>query len=242
MLEQEEIGGTVLHYPRKKLVLTSPVDLPLYGRLKVSEISKEELLGIWKDIIHRFSLNILTQHKVDSIERHEGVFAVRAKGNTFMASTVLLAIGRRGSPRKLGVPGEDLPKVMYRLIEAATYKQRNILVVGGGDSAIEAAVGLAEQRGNRVTISYRKDEFVRLKEKNETRVREFMRSGKVKTIFNSRVVEIRPDNAIVQEGEKIMHNLQNDFVFVFAGGELPTELLKRAGVKLRSSEVEAAAA
>lgn len=242
VLEQEEIGGTVLHYPRQKLVLTSPVELPLYGKLKISEISKEELLAIWKDIIGRFSLNILTHHKVESIESSNGTFIVRANGATFISGRVLLAIGRRGSPRKLGVPGEDLPKVMYRLIEAETYKQKHILVVGGGDSAIEAAVGLASQRGNRVTISYRKDDFVRLKEKNEDRIQEFMKSGKIKTIFNSSVVEIKPEAVFVQEGNKIIHNLQNDYVFVFAGGELPTELLKRIGVKLRTSEVEAEAA
>lgn len=242
VLEQDEIGGTVLHYPRKKLVLTSPVELPLYGKLKVSEISKEELLGIWKDIIGRFSVNILTQHKVEMVDQMNGAFTVKAKGTTFLAGTVLLAIGRRGSPRKLGVPGEELPKVMYRLIEAETYTQKHILVVGGGDSAIEAAVGLANQRGNIVTISYRKDDFVRLKEKNEIRIREVINSGRVKTIFSSIVVEIKPDAVFVQEGDKIIHNLQNDYVFVFAGGELPTELLKRAGVKLRANEVKSEAA
>ena len=241
VLEQDEVGGTVLHYPRKKLVLTSPVELPLYGKLKVSEISKEELLAIWKDIIGRFSINILTQHKVELVDCLNGTFSVKAKGTPFLTSAVLLAIGRRGSPRKLGVPGEELPKVMYRLIEAETYNQKHMLVVGGGDSAIEAAVGLASQRGNTVTISYRKDDFVRLKEKNEARIREFMKSGKIKTIFNSSVVEIKPDVVFVQEGDKIIHNIQNDCVFVFAGGELPTELLKRAGVKLRTDEVKSAA-
>jgi thioredoxin reductase len=155
---------------------------------------------------------------------------------------VLLAMGRRGSPRKLGVAGEHFAKVAYRLIEAESYQQKQILVVGGGDSAIEAAVGLASQKGNVVTISYRKEDFVRLKEKNEKRVHELMQSGKIRTIFNSQVVEIKADTVVLQEGEKISHNLQNDFVFIFAGGELPTELLTRAGIKLRTSEVEAAAA
>ena len=242
VLEQDEMGGTVLHYPRKKLVLTSPVELPLYGKLKVSEISKEELLTIWKDIRDRFALNIQTHHKVESIGRTNGGFSVVAKGTAFSSGAVLLAMGRRGSPRKLGVPGENLPKVMYRLIEAETYKQKHLLVVGGGDSAIEAAMGLAEQQGNKVTISYRKDDFVRLKEKNETRVRELIKSGRIKTVFNSNVVEIKPESAFVQEGDKIIHNLQNDYVFVFAGGELPTELLKRTGIKLRTTEAEAKAA
>ncbi len=242
VLEQDEIGGSVLHYPRQKLVLTAPVDLPLYGRLKVSEISKEELLGIWKDIISRFKLDIRTHHKVDSVDQHQGMFAVNSQGETFMASSVLLAIGRRGSPRKLGVPGENLTKVMYRLIEAETYKRKHILVVGGGDSAVEAAIGLADQQGNTVTLSYRREDFVRLKEKNEKRVREVMRSGRIKAIFNSNVLDIKPNAIVIQETDKILHNLQNDFVFVFAGGELPTEMLKRIGVKLRPSEVEVMAA
>lgn len=242
VLEQDEIGGTILHYPRQKLVLTAPVELPLYGKLKASEISKEKLLTVWTDIVGRFKLNIRTHHKVESIDATDHGFAVNAKGETFVAPFVLLAIGRRGSPRKLGVPGEHLPKVMYRLIEAESYNNKNVLVVGGGDSAVEAAVGLASQKGNTVTISYRREEFVRLKEKNEKRVKELLEANKLRTVFNSQVTEIRPDNVLIHEGEKITHNLPNDFVFVFAGGELPTELLKRTGVRLRTSEVKVKAA
>lgn len=241
VLEQDDIGGTVLHYPRQKLVLTAPVDLPLYGRLKVSEISKEELLEIWKEMVAKFKLHIRTKHKVDSIRKDGHDFHVHAGGEVFTASSVLLAIGRRGSPRKLGVPGENHSKVMYRLLDAETYRRKHVLVVGGGDSAVEAAVGLASQPGNVVTVSYRREEFVRLKEKNEKRVKEMMGAGKIKALFNSAVAEIRPDTVVLQEGENILHNLQNDFVFVFAGGEMPTELLKSAGVKLRTSEVEAKA-
>jgi thioredoxin reductase (NADPH) len=241
VLEQDEIGGTILHYPRQKLVLTAPVELPLYGRLKVSEIEKEELLGIWFEIVRKFQLNILIHHKVESISKAQNTFAVISKGATFHAANVMLALGRRGSPRKLGVSGEHLTKVMYRLIEAESYKNKHLLVVGGGDSAVEAAVGLARQRGNTVVISYRREDFMRLKDKNEKNVKEMIAAGKVRVIFNSNVLEIKPDSVIVQESEKIIHNIPNEFVFVFAGGELPTELLKRAGVKLRTSEVEAEA-
>ena len=236
VLEQDEIGGTVLHYPRRKLVLTSPVELPLYGKLKVSEIEKEELLEIWKSIIATYSLNIATKHKVEAVDFANGHFSITSPVGTFTAAAVLLAIGRRGSPRKLGVPGENSSKVMYRLIEAETYSQKNIVVVGGGDSAVEAAVGLANQKGNAVTVSYRKDEFVRLKEKNEKRVADYIRSGRIKAIFNSSVSEIRPESVVVNEGSKIIHNVPNDYVFVFAGGELPAELLKRIGIKLRTED------
>ena len=238
VLEQDEVGGTVLHYPRQKLVLTSPVELPLYGKLKISEITKEELLGIWQDIVGRFKLNILAGQKVDSVHQNGNHFVVKTQTAEFKAANVMLALGRRGSPRKLGVPGENLSKVMYRLIEAKSYTNKNILVVGGGDSAVEAAVGLASQPGNRVTMSYRKEEFVRLKEKNEHNVKQCLRSGTLHVIFSSDVREIKPDSVVIQESGKIMHNVPNDFVFIFAGGELPTELLKKCGIKLRTTEID----
>jgi thioredoxin reductase (NADPH) len=242
VLEQDEIGGTVLHYPKQKLVLTQPVELPLYGKLKFNEISKENLLSIWQEIFKKYSLNILTHHKVDSIDKNDGHFLVNAAGETYTARKVMLAVGRRGSPRKLGVPGENQSKVMYRLMDAESFTGKQVAVVGGGDSAVEAAIGLASQRGNKVTVSYRREEFVRLKEKNEKRVTEMIRSGKIKTVFNSQVVEIKPDAISIKQSENVFHNLKNDFVFVFAGGELPAEMLKRVGVQLRSSEVEAQAA
>lgn len=238
VLEQEEIGGALLHYPRKKLVLTSPVELPLYGKLKASEISKEELLGIWQDIAGRFKLNILTGQKVEAIHKVNSHFVVKTQTAEFKSTNAMLALGRRGSPRKLGVSGENLSKVMYRLIEAETYKNKHVLVVGGGDSAVEAAIGLATQIGNVVTMSYRKEDFVRLKEKNERNVKQFIESGKLHVIFSSEVLEIKPDTVIIQEARNIMHNIPNEFVFIFAGGELPTELLKRCGIKLRTADVE----
>lgn len=238
ILEQEDLGGSILHYPRQKLVITSPVELPLYGKLKVSEISKEELLGVFTAIVHDHGLNLQTHRKVESVKPLDGIFSVTTGGGTLSASHVILALGRRGSPRKLGVPGEDLPKVYYRLIETSSYHDRKILVVGGGDSAIEAAVGLADQKGNTVTLSYRKDSFVRLKEKNEKRIKEMTDRGAVRVIFSSDVTEIRPDSVIIRQGTSGVHDVPNDFVFIFAGGELPGEFLKKTGVSLRTSDEE----
>ncbi len=242
VLEQDSIGGTIYHYPRQKLVLTSPIELPLHGTIKVSEISKEKLLELWQGIVVSFKLNILTNHKVESLEKYPSGFSVNAGGKQWTTSNVLLAIGRRGSPRKLGVKGEDLPKVTYKLIDARSYQQNNILVVGGGDSAVEAAVGLASQPGNIVTISYRREGFVRLKEKNEERINELMKSKKVNALFNSNVGEIKPKSAILVSQDGTKSEIPNDFVFIFAGGELPTELLKKAGVRMRGAEIEAKAA
>jgi thioredoxin reductase (NADPH) len=242
VLEQGSIGGTILHYPRQKLILTSPVELPLYGKLNISEIAKEELLKIWMQIVKKYSLNIKENAKVDLIEKIPQGFRVKYGEAGCTAKNVVLALGRRGSPRKLGIIGEELPKTAYQLIEAESYEGKNILVVGGGDSAVEAAVALARQKGNTVTISYRRKEFVRLKEKNEKHLNEFMRTNKIHVVFNSQVMEIRNDAAILKEEPERLHTLPNDYVFIFAGGELPAELLKRAGVQLRTKEKESQAA
>jgi putative YpdA family bacillithiol system oxidoreductase len=242
VLEQGSIGGTILHYPRQKLILTSPVELPLYGKLNISEIAKEELLKIWMQIVKNYSLNIKENAKVDLIEKIPQGFRVKYGEAGCTAKNVVLALGRRGSPRKLGIIGEELPKTAYQLIEAESYEGKNILVVGGGDSAVEAAVALARQKGNMVTISYRRKEFVRLKEKNEKHLNEFMRTNRIHVVFNSQVMEIRNDAAILKEEPERLHTLPNDYVFIFAGGELPAELLKRAGVQLRTKEKESQAA
>jgi thioredoxin reductase (NADPH) len=193
-------------------------------------------------IVKQFALDIRTRKKVQGITREQGGFVVSTEAENFRAASVVLAVGRRGSPKKLGVPGEEMTKVAYRLIEAESYTRKHVLVVGGGDSAVEAAVGLANQPGTTVTLSYRRPEFVRLKEKNEQRVAEYLANGRLRAIFNSSVSEIRKDAAIVQEGENILHNVPNDFVFVFAGGELPAELLRRCGIRMRSAESEIQAA
>jgi thioredoxin reductase (NADPH) len=242
VLEQDSIGGTIYHYPRQKLILTAPVELPLYGKLKVSEISKEELLGIWQGIVKTYRLIIESNRKVESIEQAAGGFRIKAGDRTWTSGSVILALGRRGSPRKLGVKGEELSKVAYKLIEAESYQSKQILVVGGGDSAVEAAVALARQKGNTVTISYRRESFMRLKEKNEKHINDLTHAKKIRVIFNSTVEEITPDEAVVKESNGTVHRLKNEYVFVFAGGELPTQLLKSAGVRLRTADVEAAAA
>ena len=155
-LEQDEVGGTVAKYPRQKLVMTSPVEFPMYGKFKRTELSKENLLAFWDVVLNRVDFNVRTGEKVEDIKREpDGVFTITTANNRYRSRAVVLALGRTGTPRKLGVKGEELPKVMYRLIEADHYVNKKILVVGGGDSAVEAAMGLANQPGNKVTLSYR---------------------------------------------------------------------------------------
>ncbi|TFG96835.1 MAG: 4Fe-4S dicluster domain-containing protein, partial [Calditrichales bacterium] len=175
LIDQQTAGGTILQYPRKKVVMTQPVDIPLYGRLNKKEYTKEELLEIWQSAIDKFKLNVVTNHKLQNIVRKNSHFQIQTDKNNFEANNVILALGRRGTPRKLGVPGEGQPKVMYKLMDAESYSNEHLLIVGGGDSAVEAAIGLARQTGNTVTISYRKPKFFRLKTRNEKRIQEFVK-------------------------------------------------------------------
>jgi thioredoxin reductase (NADPH) len=240
-LERDEIGGTVAKYPRQKMVMTSPVEFPMYGKFKKTELAKEDLLAFWNKVLERADFNVRTGEKVEDIQKGEdGIFTVTSTSGQYRAQAVILALGRTGTPRKLGVPGEDLPKVMYRLIEADHYVNKRILVVGGGDSAIEAAMGLGLQRGNTVTLSYRKDSFSRIKDRNAKRIDESIRSGKVNVIFNSIPTEIRED-AVVLEVSGQPQELPNDFVWVFAGGVPANDFLKKVGIQfgMRDMTIEA---
>jgi thioredoxin reductase (NADPH) len=229
-LDEGEMGGTVAKYPRQKLVLTSPVEFPMYGKFKKTELSKEELLGFWSQVLQRVDFRFKQGEKVEHIEKGpDGIFTITTAKGGYRARGVILAIGKAGSPRKLGAKGEELPKVMYRLIEADHYVNKKILVVGGGDSAVEAAMGLAHQVGNTVTLSYRQSAFSRIKERNAQRLQEFLRKGKLKVIFNSRPLEITTD-AVVLDVNGSSQKIPNDYVWVFAGGEPPTTFLKKIGI------------
>ncbi len=229
-LERDEIGGTVAKYPRQKLVMTSPVEFPMYGKFKKTELSKENLLAFWDKVLHRADFKVRTGQKVEDIKRGEdNIFTVSTQDSTYRSHAVILALGRTGTPRKLGVKGEDLSKVMYRLIEADHYVNKRILVIGGGDSAVEAAMGLAHQVGNKVTLSYRQPQFSRIKERNALRVADCMKSGKVEVLFNSNPIEFKEQSVLMEvAGEQ--REIPNDFVWIFAGGTPPNDFLKKIGV------------
>lgn len=229
-VEQNDIGGTVLQYPRRKIVMTSPVDIPMYGKVKLKETRKEALLDLWMDIIKKTGLKIRTGEKLTGIREDGGALCVTTSAGEYMARSVVLAIGRRGTPRRLGVPGEDLPKVAYRLLDPDQHSNEHILVVGGGDSAVEAALALSGN-GNRVTLSYRGEAFARIKPANRTRLDGAVLKGSVKVIFNSNVAEILEKKArlVAPQGQV---DLDNDFVYIFAGGEIPNEFLKSIGIRI----------
>lgn len=230
-IEQGDIGGTVLQYPRHKIVMTSPMELPMYGKVKLRETTKEALLGLWMEVINKTGVKINTNEKMTDLKQEGDNFRVTTTKGVYLVRTVVLAIGRRGTPRKLGVPGEELPKVAYRLLEPEQHKNQNLLVVGGGDSAIEAAVALAEQPGNSVVLSYRGEAFSRIKPMNMQRLDGAVSKGTVRTMMQSNVKEIGEKEVRIATGEEMMV-VPNDYVYVFAGGELPNEFLQKIGVRI----------
>lgn len=231
--QESSLGGTIYHYPRNKIVMTSSVNLALVGTVKLGEISKESLLSFWQDIVSKTGLKVNFNERMDSIEKQGDTYVVKTPRGEYRARSVLLAIGRRGTPRKLGVPGEELPKVVYRLIDPEQYKGQKVLVVGGGDSALEAAIAISEQPDSSVILSYRGDVFGRVKVKNRQRLEEAERSGKLKVALNSNVLSIHPDS-IVLETEGQEEQLPNDAVIISAGGILPTDLLKKVGIEFET--------
>ncbi len=241
VLEKEEsLGGSLLHYPRRKMVLTQPVPLTPWGTLDREEYVKESLLEIFEGMVADQALRIAFGRPVASVERIEGGFRLETPRGPVTASRVLLALGRRGSPRKLGVPGEELPKVMYRLIDAASYRNRRILVVGGGDSAVEAAIGLSRQRGNEIVLSYRREQLVRIKKKNEVAIEKRIATGRIRPLYSSRVVQITPDAAELEVNGGDRVRLENNEVFVFAGGVPPFDFLRKIGVRFGGADRAAA--
>jgi len=232
-LEQNSLGGTVYTFPRAKIVMTAPMNLPLYGKVKLYDTSKDELLQLWNKVISEHNLKIIEHTKAeDIIPAQNGTFKIRTNtGDEYICNNVLLAIGRRGTPRKLNVPGEDSQKVAYRLLEPERISGKKIVVVGGGDSAVESAMLLKDE--NEVILSYRKDKFARIKPKNKEKIDVALADKSLTAIFNSNLVSIDEESIMIKvEGEEKPKRLENDQIYIFAGGEMPTKFLQNAGVEI----------
>ncbi len=233
-LEQEEtFGGTTLHYPRGKIVMTAPMNLPIIGKVNIKEISKESLMKLWEDVVTKAGIKINFGERMEKIERQGDAFFIVTNRTNYLTHSVLLSIGRRGTPRKLDVPGEELEKVVYRLIDPEQYRGKHVLVVGGGDAALEAAVSISRESGTTVTLSYRSNAFSRVKPKNRELTEEAINSGHLSVLLESTVKEIRSATVLLnQKGTAI--ELPNDAVIVCAGGILPTPLLKEIGIQIET--------
>jgi thioredoxin reductase/Pyruvate/2-oxoacid:ferredoxin oxidoreductase delta subunit len=240
VLEQGSLSETIHRYPRQKLLFAEPVRIPLYGDLWVADASKESLLKIWQDVIARYRLPILTGTRVENVTREGGLFHVQAGAGAFYAKRVVLAMGRRGTPRRLGVPGEQLDKVFYDIVEMEAFAGQRALVVGGGDSAIESALGLANQPGTPVTLSYRGAEFGRVKDRNRAKLDAAVAAGRLRVLLGSQVREIRPE-LVVMELDGQPHLEPNDVVIVRIGGDPPAPFLHRLGVRIVQKELAIAA-
>jgi thioredoxin reductase/NAD-dependent dihydropyrimidine dehydrogenase PreA subunit len=232
LLEQGSMGGTIFHYPRGKVTMTEPVELPLVGKFGKSLISKEELLSGWEKIIAKAGLTVEQGVKMTGLEGADGDFKVITSAGPIAAAKVVLAIGRRGTPRKMGVPGEEVEKVVYALTDAEQYQGKRVLVVGGGDSAVEAAMQLATESSAEVTISYRSAEFASCREANRTRIASLIAAGKLKGLLPSQVKLVEKDS-VTLDAKGTSVKLPNDFVIVNIGGELPAEFLSKVGITMR---------
>ena len=232
LLEQDTLGGTVFTFPRKKIVMTSPMDLPLFGKVKLFQTSKTELLELWQTVLKKNNIEVKENSKVESIVFENEVFTLtNIKGEVFTTANVLLAIGRRGTPRKLGVPGEIREKVAYRLLEPEAISGKHIIVVGGGDSAVESALLLANY--NHVILSYRNDVFNRIKPLNSMALNKAMADGILEVKLSSNLLSIEDESIQLSVGKEAeTFTLQNDLVYIFAGGELPTQFLEKAGIRI----------
>lgn len=234
VFEQEDaLGGTVYHYPRNKIVMTAPIELPIVGEVRMHEISKEDLLAFWNGVIDQAGIKINFGERMENIARTDKGFIVKTTKGSYETRAVLLAIGRRGTPRMLGVPGENLPKVVYRLIDPEQYRNMHVLVVGGGDSALEAAIAVAEQPGTTVTLSYRSEAFGRGKPKNRDRLNQMEQAGRINVRLKSNVKLIEKDKAVINYNQQDIA-IPNDAVIICAGGVLPTPLLKEMGVMVET--------
>ncbi|MEW5903512.1 MAG: NAD(P)-binding domain-containing protein [Pseudomonadota bacterium] len=238
VVEQEvSLGGAIFQYPRNKIAMTAPVKLPVIGEMQFKEVSKEKLLEWWLGIIEKTGIKLNYNERMDNITPEGDGFVVKTAKGEYKTRTVLLAIGRRGTPRKLGVPGEELPKVVYRLIDPEQYRNMHVAVVGGGDSAVEAAMSIAEEPGTTVSLLARGEDFGKAfggaKPKNRDKLKAMSDAGKVKIYLKSSIKQIHKDTVDIRFGDEEA-NIPNDGVIVCAGGTLPTPFLKQIGVMVET--------
>jgi thioredoxin reductase (NADPH) len=232
-IEQDTMGGTVAQFPRGKLVMTRPVEMAMVGKVKFRETSKEKLMDFWLGVQRKTGLRIQSSERMEEVINEGKHFTVKTTKGTYQAKNLLLCIGRRGTPRKLGVPGEEQTKVVYRLVDPEQYRNQHVLVVGGGDAALEAATSIADEPGTTVTISYRSGSFNRAKEKNRQKIDRARDAGKLNVLLSSNVKKIGKDKVSIDQEGKI-HTMKNDGVIVCAGGILPTPFLKKIGINVET--------
>jgi thioredoxin reductase/NAD-dependent dihydropyrimidine dehydrogenase PreA subunit len=238
VLEQDSAAASIRSFPRGKLVFDQPLGMPMVGELWLRESTKEELLGKWLRIIHSHGLKIREGVRVLGCERTTSglvIHAIAADQSTqsFACARVLLAFGRRGTPRKLEVPIAEpmLDHVHYSLADARSFAGRSVCVIGLGDVALETAIALAHQPNTRVTISHRGADFRRGKRRNIDELRRLIDAGRVELRWQTEVVAIEPGAIRLRSASVGESRLAVDSVFVMIGNVVPLALLEAFGVR-----------
>ncbi len=232
VLEKEQmIASTIARYPKGKLVMAEPYDTVNVSLLPVFDAGKEQLIPIWSEVIERVGMVIKQGESVETVLRgNDGVFEVRSTVATYRAQRMVLSIGTRGKPRTLQVPGENLPKVFSLLEDPDEWRGRAVLVVGGGDSACEAALALADA-GAKVMISYRGKGFNRAAPKNKQAIEGYAGQGRIKAKLGSQVLAFEPDSVTLALGDGSQKRYPNDGAFVLIGADPPVPWLEKMGVR-----------
>ena len=229
VVDQDVYGGTVANYPRAKVVMTEPVMLPLAGKIHRRVMQKEELLELWVRLREEHHLTVQEKTRVNDIAGHDGAFVARTTRAEIPCRKIVLAIGRRGTPRRLGVEGEELPHVIYRLEDPRPFAGKEVLVVGGGDSAAEAACALAEV-GAVAALAYRGGSLNRCKPANRERVVHWVERGALRLYPESQPIKIAHERVQLRTREEDRF-LSAEQLILCLGGTLPTALLKKVGIE-----------
>jgi thioredoxin reductase/NAD-dependent dihydropyrimidine dehydrogenase PreA subunit len=240
LLDRENVGGTIKHYPRAKVVMTGSLEFPIVGTVRRRKMSKEELVALWQSIVEKANLPIRTGVLVEGVTAEpDGMWRLETSAGPVRAANVMLGLGRRGTPRKLDVPGEDQSKVHYTLSEPEPFEGKHVLVVGGGNSAVENALALSDfNRCASVAISYRRNAFARCRVENRRRIDEVIQAGRVRALLPSEVSRIEEKDVVLTVGTAPM-SIPNDAVIVQIGGTAPAQLLQKFGIDIVTKRGEA---
>jgi thioredoxin reductase/ferredoxin len=232
VLEKEQIlASTIARYPKGKLVMAEPYDTVNYSLLPVFDSAKEQLIPIWQELLDRVGVQVRRGESVETIARaSDGAFEIRSTVGTYRAQRVVLSIGTRGKPRTLQVPGENLPKVNSLLEDPDEWRGRSVLVVGGGDSACEAALALSDA-GAKVMISYRGKGFNRAAPRNKQAMEQYAAEGRLKVKLGSQVLAFDPESVTLALGDGSQKRYPNDAAFVLIGADPPIQWLEKMGIR-----------
>ena len=231
LLEKDSlVASTIARYPKGKLIMVEPYDVPNLSLLPVFDSSKEEIIPIWKELVERVGIQIRMNETVERVvPTANGGFEIQTNVGGYRAQRVVLATGLRGKPRTLGVQGENLPKVSALLEDPDLHRGQTVCVVGGGDSALEAAIALADA-GAKVILTYRGKSFSRSQPKNRQTVESYEAQRRIKVKYQSEVIAFTEDTVTLQMADGSQKRYPNQAAFVLIGADPPIDWLGTMGI------------